>query len=55
MKFYSVQLREYVEVPDSEVEYVTAKNGRKAATAQVTRDGKTIKLTKFVANTEKAK
>ncbi len=54
MKFYSVQLREYIEVPDGDVQYVTAKNGRRAATAQVTRDGKTIKLTKFVANTEKA-
>ena len=53
MKFYSVQLREYVDVPDDKVQYVTAKNGRKAATAEVERNGKTIKLTKFVANTEK--
>jgi hypothetical protein len=53
MKFYSVQLREYLEVPDSQVQYVTAKNGRRAAKAEVMRDGKTIKLTKFVSNTDK--
>ena len=53
MKFYSVQLREYLEVPDSQVQYVTAKNGRRAAKAEVTRDGKTIKLTKFVSNSDK--
>jgi hypothetical protein len=52
MKFYSVQLREYVDVPDNQVQYVTAKNGRKAAKAEVTRDGKTIKLTKFVSNSD---
>ncbi|MEO8288689.1 MAG: hypothetical protein ABI670_19905 [Chloroflexota bacterium] len=54
MKFYSVQLRDYIEVPDDKVEYVTAKNGRKAATATVERDGKTIKLTKFVSSKDKA-
>ena len=53
MKFYSVQLREYLDVPDNQVEYVTAKNGRRAAKAEVTRDGKTIKLTKFVSNSDK--
>jgi len=53
MKFYSVQLREYLDVPDSQVQYVTAKNGRRAAKAEVMRDGKMIKLTKFVSNTDK--
>lgn len=53
MKFYSVQLREYLEVPDGDVQYVTAKNGRRAAKAEVMRDGKKIKLTKFVSNSDK--
>jgi hypothetical protein len=53
MKFYSVQLREYLDVPDSQVQYVTAKNGRRAAKAEVMRDGKMIKLTKFVSNSDK--
>ena len=48
MKFYSVQLREFIEIPDGNVTYVTTKNGRKAATAEVDRGGKKIKLTKFV-------
>ncbi len=48
VKFYSVQLREYIEVPDNQVRYITAKNGRKAAQAEVERDGKKIKLMKFV-------
>ena len=30
MKFYSVQLKESVEVPDNDLEIVTMKNGRKA-------------------------
>lgn len=52
MKFYSVQLRDFVEVPDDKVEYVTSKNGRRAATAEIVRDGKKIKLTKFVSSKE---
>lgn len=48
MKFYSVQLREFVEVPDSKVKYVTMKNGRKAARAEIQKNGKTIKLFKII-------
>lgn len=50
MKFYSVQIRETVDVADSDVEIVTMKNGKKAAKAQITKDGKTLKLFKIVGN-----
>jgi len=33
MKFYNVKLRSMVDVPDSDVEMVTMKNGKKAAKA----------------------
>lgn len=33
MKFYNVKTRETVDVPDSDVELVTMKNGKKAAKA----------------------
>ncbi len=33
MKFYNVKLKQAVEVPDTEVEVVTMKNGKKAAKA----------------------
>ena len=33
MKFYNVKTRSTVEVPDSEVEVVTMKNGKKATKA----------------------
>lgn len=49
MKFYSVQIREFVEVPDPEVEYVTMKNGKRAAKAQITKDGRVLKLFKIAA------
>jgi hypothetical protein len=52
MKFYSVQLREYIDVPDDKVQYITAKNGRRAAQAEVERAGKKIKLMKFVGKQE---
>jgi len=48
MKFYSVQIREYIEVPDDQVEMVTMKNGKKAAKAEVTKDGRVLKLFKIV-------
>ena len=48
MKFYSVQIRETVEVPDSEVEVITMKNGKKAVQATVEKNGKTLKLFKIV-------
>jgi hypothetical protein len=35
MKFYNVKTRQSVEVPDSEVEVITMKNGKKAAKAVV--------------------
>lgn len=48
MKFYSVQIREFVEVPDEKVQMITMKNGKKAAKAEVTKSGKTLKLFKIV-------
>ncbi len=49
VKFYSVQIKDHVEVDESEVEVVTMENGRKAAKAEVVRDGKTLKLFKFLS------
>jgi len=34
MKFYNVKTRQSVDVPDSDVEVVTMKNGKKAAKAE---------------------
>jgi hypothetical protein len=51
LRFYSVQTREFVEVPDSEVEVVTMKNGKKAAKA--TKDGK--KLFKILSKDDAAR
>ncbi|HVA90696.1 MAG TPA: hypothetical protein VNL71_12745 [Chloroflexota bacterium] len=48
MKFYSVQTREEIEVAEDKIEIVTMKNGKKAARATVERDGKTLKLFKFL-------
>ena len=50
VKFYSVQIKEHVEVDESEVEVVTMENGRKAAKAEVERDGKMLKLFKFLSD-----
>ncbi len=50
VKFYSVQIKEHVEVDESEVEVVTMENGRKAAKAEVERDGKVLKLFKFLSD-----
>jgi hypothetical protein len=50
VKFYSVQIKEHVEVPESDVEVVTMENGRKAAKAEIVRDGKTLKLFKFLSD-----
>lgn len=49
VKFYSVQIKDYLEVDESEVEVVTMENGRKAAKTEVERDGKTLKLFKFLS------
>ncbi len=48
MQFYSLQTRESIEVPDEQVERTTMANGRPAARATITRDGKTLKLFKFL-------
>lgn len=48
MKFYSVQIKANVEVPDGDIEIVTMANGKKAARATVEQDGKTLKLFKFL-------
>jgi len=55
MKFYSVQLRKSLEVDDAKVEVVTMKNGRKAARATVTIDGKEIKLFKILSKDDAAR
>lgn len=48
MKFYSVQIREIIEVPDDQVEVITMKNGKKAAQAVIEKDGKKLKLFKII-------
>jgi len=48
MQFYSLQTKETIEVPDEQVERTTMANGRPAARATITRDGKTLKLFKFL-------
>ncbi len=48
MQFYSVQAKENIEVPDDQVERTTMANGRPAARATIERDGKTLKLFKFL-------
>jgi hypothetical protein len=50
MQFYSVQIREKIEVPDDQVEMITMKNGKKAARATVQKDGRSLKLFKIVGN-----
>lgn len=50
VKFYSVQIKDHVEVDEGEVEVVTMENGRKAAKAEVERDGKVLKLFKFLSD-----
>lgn len=55
VKFYSVQIKDHVEVPEDEVEVVTMENGRKAAKAMVKRDGKELKLFKFLSADDAAK
>lgn len=52
MKFYSVQLKENIEVEDSAIEVVTMKNGKKAARASVEKDGKTIKLFRILGKAD---
>jgi len=48
MEFYSVQLREKIAVPDTDVEITVAENGRRQARATVQKDGKAIKLFTFL-------
>ena len=52
VKFYSVQIGESVEVDDDQVEVVTMKNGRPAAKATVTKDGKELKLFKILSKAD---
>lgn len=52
MRFYSVQIRDFVEVPEDKIEVVTMKNGKKAAKATVEKDGKTLKLFKILGKDE---
>ncbi|MBI4136451.1 hypothetical protein HY469_00155 [Candidatus Roizmanbacteria bacterium] len=55
MRFYSVQVREFVEVPDSEVEVFTMKNGKKAARATTTHNGRELKLFKILSKDDAAR
>jgi hypothetical protein len=55
IKFYSVQLRESIEVPESEVSVVTMKNGKPAAKATVMKNGKEIKLFKIMSKEDAAR
>jgi len=48
MQFYSLQTKETIEVPDEQAERTTLANGRPAARATIERDGKTLKLFKFL-------
>ena len=52
MKFYSVQLKENVEVPDNDLEIVTMKNGRKAAKATLEKEGQTLKLFRILGKSD---
>lgn len=49
MRFYSVQIREFVEVADDQVEVFTMKNGKKAARATSMKDGRELKLFKILS------
>ena len=55
MRFYSVQIRDFVEVSDDKVEVVTMKNGKKAAKAQVEQNGMTLKLFKILSKEDAAR
>lgn len=55
MKFYSVQIRESVEVADSDVEVVTMKNGKMAAKAKTMHNGKELKLFKILSKEDAAR
>ena len=52
MKFYSVQIKDYVEVDEKDVTIVTMKNGRKAAKASVEKDGLTLNLFRILKTEE---
>ncbi|PIZ45793.1 hypothetical protein CO180_00250 [candidate division WWE3 bacterium CG_4_9_14_3_um_filter_41_6] len=54
MQFYSVQLKDRVEVPEDQITIVTMGNGRKSARAEVTKDGKVLKLIQFLSETTAA-
>jgi len=48
VQFYSLQTKATIDVPDEQVERTTMANGRPAARATIERDGKTLKLFKFL-------
>ncbi len=50
MQFYNLQTKATIDVPDEQVERTTMANGRPAARATIERDGKTLKLFKFLPN-----
>ncbi len=49
MKFYDVKERKNIEVADKDVTVVTMKNGRKAAKASVTRNGKSVNVFRILS------
>jgi hypothetical protein len=55
MKFYNVKLKKSVDVSESEIEVVTMKNGRPAAKATTTIDGKTYKMFRLLGKAEAEK
>ncbi len=48
MKFYSLKIRNYVEVPEDKIQMVVMKNGKKSAQATIEKDGQVLKLFKFL-------
>lgn len=48
MKFYSLKIRDYVEVPEDKIQIVTMKNGKKSAQVTIEKDGQVLKLFKFL-------
>ena len=55
MRFYNLKLKKTVEVDESEIEFVTMKNGRPAAKAEIVIDGEPHKVFKILSKDEAAK
>lgn len=55
MRFYNLKLKKTIEVDDSDVEFVTMKNGRPAAKAEIIIDGEPHKVFKILSKEEASK